>query len=69
MDIKNSELVVKWLKEGYIKIEKVETKLPSPFATNLVLQWYSDLLKMEDRINFLKRMHKEIMQEIDERDK
>ncbi len=68
MDIKNSELVVKWIKEGYVKIEKIETKLPSPFATNLVLQGYSDLLKMEDRINFLKRMHNEIMKEIREKE-
>ncbi len=69
MDIKNAELVLKWIEEDKIKIEKVNTKLPSPFATNLVLQGYSDLLKMEDKIEFLKRMHKEILKEIKEREK
>ena len=68
MDISNAELILKWLEDGKIKIEKISTKLPSPFATNLVLQGYSDLLKMEDKIEFLKRMHKEIMKEIGEKE-
>ncbi len=64
MDIKNAKLVMKWLNEGSVKIEKIQTSLPSPFAMNLVLQGYSDLLKMEDKVEFMKRMHKEIMKEI-----
>ncbi len=40
-----------------IKVEKINTKLPSPFALNLILQGYADLLKIEDKIAFLKRMH------------
>jgi hypothetical protein len=28
------------------------------------MQGYSDLLKMEDKMEFMKRMHKEIMKEI-----
>jgi ATP-dependent Lhr-like helicase len=69
MDISKAELVLKWIEDGKVVIEKVNTKLPSPFATNLVLQGYSDLLKVEDKIEFLKRMHKEIVQEISEREK
>jgi ATP-dependent Lhr-like helicase len=67
MDIKNAELVLKWLDEGRIKIQRLNTNLPSPFAMNLVLQGYSDLLKMEDKIEFMKRIHGEIVREIGER--
>jgi len=65
MDIENAELVLEWLKQGRVKIEKINTKLPSPFALNLMLQGHSDLLKIEDKIEFLKRMHKEVMKEIE----
>ncbi len=65
MDIKNAELVLKWIKENKIKIEEVDTKLPSPFALNLILQGHYDLLKIEDKIEFLKRMHKEHLKEIE----
>jgi ATP-dependent Lhr-like helicase len=65
MDIEKTKMVLGWIKGGSVKIERIETKLPSPFATNLVIQGYNDLLKMEDRIEFLKRMHREIAKEID----
>ena len=65
MDIENAKKVLGWIKEGKVKIDKIHTKLPSPFALNLVLQGYSDLLKIEDKLEFMKRMHAEIMKEID----
>jgi len=65
MDIKNAKIIIKNIKEGLIKIDKINTKLPSPFAMNLVLQGYSDLLKIEDKIEFMKRIHKEVMKEIE----
>jgi len=67
MDVSNASLVLYWIKEKKVKIEKINTNLPSPFAQNLILQGYSDLLKIEDRINFLKRMHDEIMKEINKK--
>jgi ATP-dependent Lhr-like helicase len=69
MDIEKTKLVLKWIEDGKIRIEKVQTSLPSPFAMNLVLQGYSDLLKIEDKIEFMKRMHKEIVKEIKEKEK
>ena len=68
MDIENTGKVVASIKKNEIKIEKINTKLPSPFALNLVLQGYSDLLRMEDRIEFMKRVYKEIRKEIGEKD-
>ncbi len=67
MDIENARLILGRIKDGKVKIDKIHTKLPSPFALNLVLQGYSDLLKMEDKIEFMKRMHEEIVKEIEGR--
>jgi ATP-dependent Lhr-like helicase len=58
MDIENARLVLDWIHEGKIKVKKIETRIPSPFALNLIMQGYSDLIKIEDKIEFLKRMHK-----------
>jgi len=67
MDIENAKLVLDWIKEGKLKVEKINTNLPSPFALNLILQGYADLLKIEDKIAFLKRMHEEHLKEIGKR--
>jgi ATP-dependent Lhr-like helicase len=64
MDIDRACEVLKLIDNGRIVIENIHTELPSPFALNLVLQGYSDLMKIEDKINFLKRMHKEVMKDI-----
>jgi len=64
MDIKNATLVLKWLNQGKLKTETINTDLPSPFSITLVTQGYTDLLKIEDKIEFLKRVHEEIMMRI-----
>ncbi len=66
MDIENTKQVLDWITQGKIKIEKINTNLPSPFALSLILQGYADLLKMEDKIAFLKRMHDAHLREIGE---
>ncbi len=68
MDIKNTEKVLDWIKEGKVRVETINTRLPSPFALSIMLEGYSDLLKIEDKIEFLKRMHKEHMKEIGEKE-
>jgi len=67
MDIESAKLVLSWIEDGKIKIEYKETDVPSPFSLGLVMQGYSDLIKMEDRIEFLKRMHARIMERIREK--
>jgi len=64
MDIENAELVIKQIEEGKIKIKEIRTKIPSPFSFNIVMQGYLDLLKIEDRIEFMKRMHQMILAKI-----
>lgn len=65
MDINNSEEVMKLVESGKVKIKEIHTDVPSPFSFNLVMQGYSDILKMEDRLEFLKRMHECVLERIE----
>ncbi len=64
MDIKHAEDVIGTIETGEAKIEEIHTKVPSPFSFNLIMQGYVDILKMEDRIEFLKRMHESVLSRI-----
>lgn len=64
MDVKNARKVLKMMEEGKMQINKINTRIPSPFAFNLVAQGYLDVLKYEDRIEFIRRMHQAIIREI-----
>ncbi len=66
MDIKNTKKVLDWIKEGKTKIETLNKDFPSPFSFGLITQGHADLMKIEDKIAFLRRMHKEVMQRIGE---
>lgn len=57
MDIKHAEEVLKWIEQGTIKVKVIQVPIVSPFGLNLMMQGRSDLIKMEDRAKFLKRMH------------
>lgn len=64
MDIAHAKEVLRQLQNNEIEIVETHTDLPSPFAFNLVLQGYVDILKIEDRIEFVRRMHKLVLAEI-----
>ena len=57
MDVENAWQILKDIDDKKIKVEEVHTFIPSPFSLNLVLQGYSEILKMEDKQKFLQRMH------------
>ena len=59
MDIENAKKILKWIKDKKIEVKTIETEIPSPFAANLILQGHSDLIRIEDRQEFLRRMHEE----------
>ncbi|MEK6933546.1 MAG: ATP-dependent helicase [Nanoarchaeota archaeon] len=69
MDVNNAKKVLEWIEQGKIKVKKIRTPLVSPFGLNLMLQGRSDLIKMEDRASFLKRMHELHMKVIGEKGK
>jgi len=64
MDITNTKRVLKAMEDKLIKIETITTKIPSPFAFNVVLQGYMDVLKVEDKHEFLRRMHQLVLAKI-----
>jgi len=64
MDMHSALTVLKEIEEGRIKIEEVTTFIPSPFALQLVMQGYSDILRLEDRQAFLQRMHQMVKAKI-----
>jgi len=57
MDIQNAKLVLEWIRKGKIKLKIRDTLLPSPFALSIIMQGQSDLIRIEDKQAFLKRMH------------
>jgi ATP-dependent Lhr-like helicase len=64
MDIENATKVLKGIEQGKIKVEEIHTNMPSPFAFNLIAQGIMDVMKIEDRIEFIRRMHKNVLAKI-----
>lgn len=67
MDIESTEKVLQGMRESKIKVKEISTESPSPFAFNLFAEGYSDILKMEGRLAFIKRMHAKVMEKIGEK--
>ncbi|MBN2421161.1 ATP-dependent helicase, partial [Candidatus Woesearchaeota archaeon] len=65
MDINSTKLVLKAIEDKKVKIHEITTTVPSPFSFMLVLQGYLDVLRMEDRTEFLKRMHEQVLSSIE----
>jgi len=57
MDINNAKKVIKWIESGEVIIKKKNLPFVSPFGVILSLQGKNDLIRMEQRADFLKRMH------------
>ncbi len=64
MDIDNTTKVVQGIEEKKILVKEIKTSIPSPFAFNIVLQGFTDLMKIEDKVEFVRRMHEQIMAKI-----
>jgi ATP-dependent helicase Lhr and Lhr-like helicase len=64
MDIENAKKVLAGIESKKILIKEIQTDLPSPFAFNLSLMGIMDILRVEDRTEFLRRMHQNIMAKI-----
>ncbi len=64
MDIEKTKQVLKWIKNKDVQLSYHTVKIPSPFSLNLILQGHLDLMKIEDKQDFLQRMHKVYIDEI-----
>ncbi len=69
MDIENTKKIIQEIEKGIIKIDEIHTNLPTPFSFNLALQGHLDVLKIEDKHEFLQRMHQMILAKIGMKDK
>ncbi|MBI2666138.1 hypothetical protein HYX13_00850, partial [Candidatus Woesearchaeota archaeon] len=64
MDYEHAQWIVKEVNEKRIQVIETENKIPSPFAFSLVVGGYSDVIKIEDKQEFLKRMHQQVLAQI-----
>jgi len=64
MDIDNAAKVIEGVEKKMIKVEEIFNSDPSPFAFNLIAQGIVDVMKIEDRIEFIRRMHKNVLAKI-----
>lgn len=58
MDIKNAVEILKSVENKKIKVKVIKVPMVSPFGLNLILQSHADLIRMEEKVQFLRRMHK-----------
>ncbi|MDO8556603.1 MAG: ATP-dependent helicase [Nanoarchaeota archaeon] len=64
MDIEHATQIIKQIHDKTLEVKEVTTRLPSPFAFTIVLESYMDIMKMEDKLEFLKRMHTMVLAKI-----
>jgi ATP-dependent helicase Lhr and Lhr-like helicase len=64
IDVKNTKKVIEGIEKKQIRLEEISTNIPSPIAFNLIAQGITDILKIEDRVEFLRRMHKDVLAKI-----
>ena len=64
MDVKNAKEILRKIEKKEIKVEIINTDVPSPFAHNLFVLSESDVVLMEDRRKLLLELHKKIAERI-----
>jgi ATP-dependent Lhr-like helicase len=64
MDAPHAQWIIAQVSEGKIKVEESDNALPSPFAFSLIIEGYSDVIKIENKQEFLRRMHEMVMGKI-----
>ena len=68
MDIASALKVVEGIEQKHIKTKMLDSGMPSPFAWSVAMQGKMDTLRMEDRREFIRRMHAQLMEKIYEKD-
>lgn len=64
MDYPHAQKVIDEIIAGRTVVVEVPTDIPSPFAFGLIAGGYSDVIKIEDKQEFLKRMHEMVLARI-----
>jgi len=64
MDYEHAQCIIDEINSGRMGVEEMQAGLPSPFAFGLIAEGYSDVIKVEDKHEFLRRMHQEVLARI-----
>jgi len=64
MDYKNAQVIIDGVIDGTVSLVETNNLMPSPFAFGLIIGGYSDVIKIEDKQEFLKRMHQMVLAKI-----
>jgi ATP-dependent Lhr-like helicase len=64
MDIDGARKVIEGIEQGLIRVKQTNSPFPSPFALNIAAQGRIDLMKIEDKLEFIRRMHEAVEREI-----
>ncbi len=64
MDFVNTEFILDRIADKKIKVKETFTQIPSPFSFNLISQGIGDVIKIEEKQEFLKRMHQMVLAKI-----
>ena len=64
MDMPHAKEIITAIEQGMIKVHIKNLNTFSPFSFNLIAQGHYDLVKLEDRLSFIKRMHEKVMQNV-----
>ncbi len=64
MDYEHAQLIIDQVVGGMISVVEVQAQIPSPFAFDLIISGYGDVIRVEDKQEFLRRMHQQVMAKI-----
>jgi ATP-dependent helicase Lhr and Lhr-like helicase len=64
MDFEHAQSIIDQVVSKDIKLVQTDNSIPSPFAFSLIAGGYSDVIKIEDKQQFLKRMHEQVLAQI-----
>jgi ATP-dependent Lhr-like helicase len=64
MDVQSAALILKEIENKTIEVKETFTTVPTPFAFNLIIEGYQDILKIEDKVEFIRRMHEMVLAKI-----
>ncbi len=64
MDYQHAQEIIDKVNQNQIEIVQTSTEMPSPFAFGLIASGYSDVIRIEDKHEFLRRMHQQVLAKI-----
>lgn len=64
MDVDHATFILEEITAGRITVSAIDTDVPTPFAQGLVSRAYMDVLRVEERREFIKRMQQSILMQI-----